>query len=52
MKFYDILQWDPQVTKMFMKKEIIKKEKMKLASGMFMRSLLILFFLYGGLLFI
>ena len=44
MKFYDILQWDPQVTKMFMKKEIIKKEKMKLASGMFMRSLLIVLF--------
>lgn len=44
MKFYDILQWDPQVTKMFMKKKIIKKEKMKLASGMFMRSLLIVLF--------
>lgn len=44
MKFYDILQWDPQVTKMRMSKSTTKKEKMKLGIGMFTRSILIVLF--------
>lgn len=44
MKFYDILQWDPQVTKMFMSRSTTKKEKIKLGIGMFMRSILIVLF--------
>ncbi|WP_329384621.1 FUSC family protein [Anaerofustis butyriciformans] len=44
MKFYDILQWDPQVTKTLMSKKTSKKEKIKLGIGMFMRSILIVLF--------
>lgn len=44
MKFYDILQWDPQVTKMRMAKSTTKKEKIKLGLGMFLRSILIVLF--------
>ncbi len=44
MKFYDILQWDPQVTKNMIKKSSDRNEKFKLRSGMILRSLLIVLF--------
>ncbi len=44
MKFYDILQWDPQVSKNMLKKSTDKKEQLKLKLGMFLRSLLIVLF--------
>ncbi len=44
MKFYDILQWDPQVTKNFIKKSEDPKERFKLRLGMFSRSVLIVLF--------
>ena len=44
MKFYDILQLDPQIIKMLMGKSPAKKEKMKLGIGMFIRSVLIVLF--------
>lgn len=44
MKFYDILQLDPQIIKNLMKKSSSKKEKLKLGTGMFLRSILIVAF--------
>lgn len=44
MKFYDILQFDPGMTKMLMSKSSAPKEKMKLGIGMFLRSVLIVLF--------
>lgn len=44
MKFYDILQLDPQITKNLMGKSSTKKEKIKLGIGMFLRSILIVLF--------
>lgn len=44
MKFYDILQLDPQITKRMIDQESSKKEKQKLWSGMIVRSILIVLF--------
>ncbi len=44
MKFYDILQWDPQVTKNLIRKSDDPKERFKLRFGMFLRSVLIVLF--------
>lgn len=44
MKFYDILQLDPQINKSLMNKSSRKSEKVKLATGMFLRSFLIVMF--------
>lgn len=44
MRFYDILQWDPQITKGLIRKSTVKKEKMKLWAGIFLRSVLIVLF--------
>lgn len=44
MKFYDILQFDPGMTKMLMSKSSAPKEKLKLGIGMFLRSVLIVLF--------
>lgn len=44
MKFYDILQLDPQVTKNLIGKSSSNKEKFKLAIGMCLRSILIVLF--------
>lgn len=44
MKFYDILQLDPQIIKNLIKRSHTKKEKMKLWIGMFLRSILIVLF--------
>ena len=41
MKFYDILQLDPQINKNLIRKCSRKSEKAKLITGMFLRSLLI-----------
>lgn len=44
MKFYDMLQLDPQIIKDMMGKSSVKKEKRKLATAMFLRSILIVLF--------
>lgn len=44
MKFYDILQWDPQITKGMLRKSTDRNEKFKLKIGMFLRSVLIVAF--------
>lgn len=44
MKFYDILQLDPQINKNLIRKCSRKSEKAKLITGMFLRSLLIVMF--------
>lgn len=44
MKFYDILQLDPQITKGLIGKSSVRKEKIKLGTGMFLRSILIVLF--------
>ncbi len=44
MKFYDILQFDPQITKNLIQKTQSKKEKLKLWTGMIIRSILIVLF--------
>ncbi|WP_461810699.1 FUSC family protein [Faecalimonas sp.] len=44
MKFYDILQLDPKVIKDLMSKSSMRSEKVKLGTGMFVRSILIVLF--------
>lgn len=44
MKFYDTLQLDPQIIKGMMGRSSAKKEKIKLGTAMFLRSLLIVLF--------
>lgn len=44
MKFYDILQLDPQITKKLIHTNTDMRVKLKFASGMFIRSLLIVLF--------
>lgn len=44
MRFYDILQMDPIIIKRLMGESATKKEKIRLATGMFLRSLLIVLF--------
>lgn len=44
MKFYDILQLDPQITKRLINKATENREKIKLGTGMFVRSILIVLF--------
>ena len=44
MKFYDMLQLDPQIIKDMMGKSSVKKEKRKLATAMFLRSILSVLF--------
>ena len=44
MKFYDILQLDPQVNKNLMRKSTEGKERFKHFSGMALRSVLIVLF--------
>lgn len=44
MKFYDMLQLDPQIIKGMMGRSSVKKEKIKLGTAMFLRSILIVSF--------
>lgn len=44
MRFYDILQLDPLIIKRLMGESTTKKEKIRLGTGMFLRSLLIVLF--------
>lgn len=44
MKFYDVLQLDPQVNKSLIRKSSSHNERLKLKLGMFLRSLLIVLF--------